>query len=138
MSLNFIGLTAALATFMGVWFGHVIVRRIEYHVTNIYVPAALFALTGITFEYISVITKDIFLSTAFGILGITFLWDSLEFFRQQKRIKIGHAPANPQNPRHARLLLDHKAATTFDWLNRHPTGRALTTDEIQQIKDSHQ
>jgi hypothetical protein len=136
MPLNFIGLVAALATFMGVWFGHVIVRKIEYHVTDIYIPAALFALTGIAFEHFSVITKDIFLSTASGILGITFLWDSLEFFRQQKRIKVGHAPANPRNPRHARFLSDFPSATAFDWLARYPTGHALTAEEIQQIKES--
>jgi hypothetical protein len=137
MSFNFIGLVAALATFMGVWFGHVIVRKIEYHVTDIHVPAALFAFTGIALEFFSVIAKNILLSTASGILGITLLWDALEFFRQQKRIKAGHAPANPQNPRHARFLLDHETATAFDWLNRYPTGRALTTDEIQHIKESH-
>jgi hypothetical protein len=136
MPLNFLGLIAALATFLGVWFGHVIVRKIEFHATNIYIPAALFLFTGIAFEYFSIVTNDIHLSTALGILGITFLWDALEFFRQQKRIQVGHAPANPGNPRHARILIDHQAATAFDWLARYPAGRALTFEEIQQIGES--
>jgi hypothetical protein len=137
MSINFIGLVAACATFLGVWFGHVMVRKIEYHVTNIYIPVVFFLFSGIAFETLSVTINDIRPSTAFGILGITFLWDALEFFRQQKRIKVGHAPANPQNPRHARILREHPAATAFDWLARYPTGRALTLEEIQQIRELH-
>jgi len=33
-----------------------------------------------------------------------FLWDAFEFYRQHYRIQSGHAPANPDNPRHARIL----------------------------------
>jgi len=42
-------------------------------------------------------------STILGILGITLLWDALELVRQAQRVKIGRAPANPANPRHACL-----------------------------------
>jgi len=135
MPMNFIGLAAALATFAGVWSGHVMVRRIEYRVTDIRVPAALFLLTGFVLEYLSIAASHILVSTVFGILGFTFLWDALEFFRQQRRVRTGHAPANPQNPRHARFLLDHASATTFDWLDRLPRGRALTLDEIREIRE---
>ena len=44
---------------------------------------------------------------ATGILGVTLLWDSFEFWRQQKRVIKGHAPANPDNPRHARILAEN-------------------------------
>jgi len=35
---------------------------------------------------------------------MTFLWDAFEFYRQHYRIQSGHAPANPDNPRYARIL----------------------------------
>jgi hypothetical protein len=44
-----------------------------------------------------------------GILGITLLWDALEMTRQQRRICKGHAHANPDNPRHARILEQYPA-----------------------------
>ena len=55
------------------------------------------------------------------ILGITLLWDALEFTRQQKRVKKGHAPANPHNPRHAKILAEHPTATTLDLLKHLPS-----------------
>jgi len=56
-----------------------------------------------------------------GILGITLLWDAFEIYRQQNRVKHGHAPANPNNPRHARFLADpHFHATTEDLLKCEP------------------
>ncbi len=56
----------------------------------------------------------------FGLaLGITALFDALEFRRQFRRVKQGHAPANPNNPRHAPWLAEGKA-TTADLLKREP------------------
>ena len=104
MDLNYVGLVAAMSTFLGVWFGHVAVRKIESISPTIWLPTAAFAITGIVSEWLALLSSNILLSTAFGILGFTFLWDALEFTRQQNRIKKGHAPANPNNPRHARLV----------------------------------
>jgi len=80
-------------------------------------------------EYLSLSTAHRPLSTIFGILGITLLFDALEFTRQQKRVKKGHAPANPNNPRHAKILAEHSSATTFDLLKREPIGHVISTDE---------
>ena len=104
MDLNYVGLVAAMSTFLGVWFGHVAVRKIESISPTIWLPTAAFAIAGLAVEWLSLITSHFLLSTATGILGFTFLWDALEFTRQQNRIKKGHAPANPNNPRHARLV----------------------------------
>jgi hypothetical protein len=63
-----------------------------------------------------------------GIVGITVLFDALEFRRQFKRVKKGHAPANPHNPRHAPLLASGQA-TAIEWLDREPAGRCVGQPE---------
>ena len=84
----------------------------------------------------ALIADNLNLSATLGIIGITFLWDSIEFFRQHQRIKKGHAPANPANPRHARLLAKNNQATTIDWLDRNPIGRQLSPEELDSIPGS--
>ena len=137
MELNSIGLVAAASTFFGVWFGHVVVRKIESISRTIWLPTLVFAAVGIILEWLSLSTFNLALSTASGILGFTFLWDALEFTRQQNRIKKGHAPANPNNPRHARLLRDHAAATTLDFLKRDPIGKPVSQVEAAQLITDH-
>lgn len=126
MGLNFIGLVAAASTFFGVWFGHVCVRKIESRSKTIWIPTLLFAAAGAILAWISLVTSQLWLSTATGILGFTLLWDALEVTRQQNRVKHGHAAANPANPRHARLLGEYPAATTLNLLEREPLGRPVS------------
>jgi hypothetical protein len=135
MEINFIGLSSAAATFLGVWIGHVSVRRIEREVERIWIPSALALILGIGLELASLWTASRAVSAFFGILGVTLLWDSLEFHRQQNRIREGHAPANPRNPRHACILATHPTATTIDWLDRDPRGLPLSSDELLAIKE---
>ncbi len=118
--MNLIGLAAALATFIGVWLGHVSVRKIEFVSQTIWIPAALFGTVGLGLEVLALKTTSLPSSAALGILGITLLWDALEFGRQQRRVQKGHAPANPRNPRHARILAAFPAATTRDVVKRGP------------------
>jgi hypothetical protein len=121
--MNFIGMVAALTAFFSIWFGHVAVRKIEFISPTIWLPTTIFATLGLIVEFLSLLTVNRPLSTAFGILGITLLFDALEFTRQQNRIKKGHAPANPNNPRHALILADPNfRATALDLLKREPTG----------------
>ena len=126
MEVNTIGIVAAASTFFGVWFGHVAVRQIESVSPTIWFPTLIFAVTGIILQWLALSIFNLPLSTAFGILGFTFLWDALEFTRQQNRIKRGHAPANPNNPRHARLMRAHVSATTIDLLKRDPIGKPVS------------
>ena len=133
MEINSIGFASAAATFFGVWLGHVSVRKIEREVERIWIPSLLALLLGITLELAALWTSNLVPSTICGILGITLLWDSFEFHRQQKRIKVGHAPANPRNPRHARILAAHPTATTIDWLKRDPRGVPFSPDELRAI-----
>ena len=121
MEINTLGLTAAITAFLSIWFGHVAVRKIEFISPTIWRPTAIFAILGITCEWLSLSTFNLQLATALGILGITLFFDAFEFTRQQKRIRKGHAPANPNNPRHARILAEPNShATTLDLLKREP------------------
>jgi len=136
--MNFIGVIAALTAFFSIWFGHVAVRKIEFISPTIWIPTLIFTALGLLTEYLSLITDNRLLTTTLGILGITLLFDALEFTRQQNRIKKGHAPANPNNPRHARILADlNFHATTLDMLKREPVGRIVATDEAAQLISTH-
>jgi hypothetical protein len=136
--MNFIGVIAALTAFFSIWFGHVAVRKIEFISPTIWIPTLIFAALGLLTEYLSLITDNRLLTTALGILGITLLFDALEFTRQQRRIRKGRAPANPNNSRHATILADSNFhATTFDMLKREPVGRIVSTDEAAQLISNH-
>ncbi len=137
MSLNLIGLVAALAAFFGIWFGHVAVRKIESVSPTIWLPVSIFVIVGIAFEWLSLLTSNFLLSTALGIPGLTFLFDAFELTRQQKRIIKGHAPANPYNLRHALLLNEHTSATTLDLLKRDPLGKPVSADEAIKLITEH-
>jgi len=129
------GIASAAATFLGVWLGHVSVRKIEREVEQIWIPSAIALTLGIGFELASFRHDNLILSAICGILGMTLLFDSIELaYRQPKRVMKGHAPANPRNLRHARILATHPAATTIDWLERDPRGISYTSEELRSIK----
>ncbi|HET7143656.1 MAG TPA: DUF4491 family protein [Anaerolineales bacterium] len=136
MEINFVGFAVAFATFLGVWLGHVSVRKIERETVSLWKPTLITLALGIGLEAASFLTSSMPLSAMFGILAVTMLWDALELFRQQKRIKHGHAPANPNNPRHAKILAGYPSATTFYWLKRDPRGSAYSADELASMKES--
>ena len=135
MEMNLIGVAAALATFLGVWMGHVTVRKVERETTRLWIPICAALLLGAGLGVFSFLTPSLTLSAASGILAVTFLWDALEFVRQQNRIKHGHAPANPNNPRHAKILAQYPEATTFDWLDRDPRGSQYSAAELASMKE---
>ena len=138
MTLNWIGLIAASTTFLGVWIGHVSVRKIEYLSPTIWVPSSLALILGLLLELGALVSENLYLSAALGIFGITILWDALEFWRQHRRVQKGHAPANPNNPRHARLFQSNQMTTTIDWLDRNPLGRPLSTEELRRAQEAAQ
>ena len=138
MQLNYPGLVSALATFLSIWGGHVGVRKIEAKAVQLWPPMLAAILLGILSEIVAARTDNSDLSAACGIVGAVFLWDAFEFYRQENRIKKGYAPANPSNPRHARILAEYPEATTFDPLKRDPRGQVYTAGELEALKGETQ
>jgi len=133
MAINSLGLIAAATAFFTIWGGHVAVRKVEANARDIKQPMFIAIALGLLTEYGALVTSNLQLSTVFGILGITLLWDAFEIYRQQNRIKHGHAPANPNNPRHAKILAKHSSATTLDLLKRDPIGRQVFPEEAPKL-----
>ncbi len=133
MEFNTLGLIAAATAFLSIWFGHIAVRKIEFVSPTIWIPTIVFIALGISAEYLSLTTRNTHYATLLGILGITLFWDAFEIYRQQNRIKHGHAPANPNNPRHAKILAEYPSATTLDLLKRDPIGRPVSPEEAPKL-----
>ena len=133
--INSLGPIAAFIAFFSIWFGHVAVRKIESISPTIWIPSTIFAILGLFCEWLSLKAPSLQIATIFGILGITLLFDAFEFTRQQKRIMKGHAPTNPGNPRHVKILKEYSSATTLDLLKREPMGSALTISEDSRVME---
>jgi uncharacterized membrane protein YfcA len=131
--INFLGLITALTSFLGIWLGHIFVRKIESISRTLWKPILVTSMLGLICEFLSLKIETQWLSTVFGILGITLLWDALEFKRQEKRVIKGRAPANPYNPRHIDFLLDYPNSTVVNLINRDPVGHPVNPDEAIQL-----
>ena len=138
MDINLLGLVAAATAFLSIWMGHVSVRKIEARALALWQPMLVAVGLGLALETAAVLLTNRPLSTICGILGITLLWDALELKRQAQRVRKGHAPANPNNPRHAALLAEPGTqATPLDILNRSPLGRPVDSDEAVRLVKQH-
>jgi hypothetical protein len=134
MMINPLGPIAAFTAFFSIWFGHVAVRKIESISPTISIPSAIFAILGIACEWFSLKAPLLQVATVFGILGITLLFDAFELARQEKRIIRGHAPANPENRRHAKILKEYPSATTVDLLKREPISFLIPAGNSSEIR----
>lgn len=121
--LQLAGFWMAVATFLGIWWGHVGVRWLEAHSLRVGPPAAVLVALGVALNIYALFAPGLTLAGVSSIVGITLLWDAFELFRQARRVRKGHAPANPANPRHAAYLAAGGPVTTEDRLDREPTGR---------------
>jgi hypothetical protein len=102
--MNAIGLVAAATAFLSIWLGHVSVRRIESAASGLVLPTAAFIGGGVLLEALSARSTNLHVSAAAGILGITLLWDAVELWRQQARVREGHALK--REPRRVQVALD--------------------------------
>lgn len=122
---EFAGIWMALATFLGIWWGHVGVRWLEANSADIRPPAAVLIICGLCLNGYALVAQSLTVAGVCSIIGITLLWDAFELYRQVRRVQKGHAPANLANPRHVAYLSAGGKATTKDLLNREPTGSPL-------------
>lgn len=109
------------------------VRKLEARLSKI-IPAILMCiLLGLVFIFGSLLLENNPISAISGIIGITFLWDALEFKRQERRVIDGHAPANLKNPRHLSIFAECTTATTLDLLDREPRGKPYSQAELNAM-----
>ncbi len=138
MEINLLGLTAAVAALLSIWGGHVAVRKVEAVTVELWKPMLVAFTLGLAFETAAFITSIRPISTILGILGITLFWDVLEIKRQARRVRKGHAPANPNNLRHAEILVEPGShATPLKLLDRDPIGRMVDPEEAVQLVARH-
>ena len=87
MSLEWSGLVLAITTFATIGIGHVFVRRLHPKFgTRLGIP---FMLLGIAVLIGSLFVTSNLIAGVLGIVAITFIWDGIEFYRQEKRVQQG-------------------------------------------------
>jgi hypothetical protein len=85
LGLQSAGLLLAMTTFATIAAGHVLVRRLHARFgTRPAIP--LFILGGVVLLVSLLVTGNL-LSGILGIIAITFIWDGIEMFRQEKRMR---------------------------------------------------
>ena len=94
MDLQVAGPILALVTLLTIWWGHVLVRITHYHFGT--KPAPAIFLGGLLLLLASTQTSGELLSATLGIVGLTLVWDAFELHRQERRVRLGHAPLNPK------------------------------------------
>jgi hypothetical protein len=94
VQLQIAGPVLAGVTFLTIWWGHVLVRITHYYLGT--KPAPALFLGGLLLLLGSTQTGSDLLSAALGIVGLTLVWDAFELHRQEKRVRLGHAPLNPR------------------------------------------
>lgn len=94
LELQWAGPVFAVVTFLTIWWGHILVRIVHYHLGTR--PAPVIFTGGLLLLLGSTQTPDALLGGICGIVGLTLLWDSFELFRQEARVRQGHAPLNPK------------------------------------------
>ncbi|WP_322487554.1 DUF4491 family protein [Chloroflexus sp.] len=114
------GLWLALATFLSIWWGHVGVRWLEAKSADIRPPMVVLIIAGHILNVAALFAPNVTIGGVCSVVGIALWWDAFELVRQDRRVRHGHAPANPNNPRHARYLAEGKA-TLHDPLDREPS-----------------
>jgi hypothetical protein len=91
---HLMGLTTGIATFLIIGLFHPLVIKAEYcWGTKCW---WLFLTAGIVFVALSILIKDLFLSSIMGVIAFSCLWSIFEIFQQTKRVAKGWFPANPK------------------------------------------
>ena len=85
MRLQWAGLLLALVTFGAIAAGHVLVRRLHARFGTR--PAVPLFLAGVLVLAGSLGASSNLLSGVLGIIAITILWDGVEIYRQERRIR---------------------------------------------------
>ena len=88
------GLLIGICTFLVIGAFHPIVIKSEYYFgTKCW---WVFLLAGLIGVVLSIMIKDILLSTVIGVVAFSCFWSILELFEQRQRVLKGWFPMNPK------------------------------------------
>jgi hypothetical protein len=85
MNLQWAGPILAAMTFITIGIGHILVRRLHARFGTR--PAVPFFVLGGLVLWISLNVQANLFSGILGITAITFLWDGIEIYRQDRRVQ---------------------------------------------------
>ena len=91
--MNFDGIAAGLGTFLIIGLLHPVVIKMEYHFGTRAWPS--FLIAGLGCIGLSLFSSVPLLSTLLAISGFSLLWSIREIFEQERRVKKGWFPKNP-------------------------------------------
>lgn len=83
--MSLAGPVLAGVTFVTIGFGHVLVRRLHARFGTR--PAVPLLLAGLAVLAASLAVQDDLRSGVLGITAITLVWDGIEIYRQEKRMR---------------------------------------------------
>ena len=91
--MNYNGIIIGLATFLIIGLFHPIVIKAEYYFGK--GCWWVFALAGVLFGLASLCVDNIVWSSILGVTAFSSLWSIHELIEQEKRVKKGWFPSNP-------------------------------------------
>ena len=91
--MYFTGIVIGIIAFLAIGVFHPLVIKAEYYFTKNIWP--VFLVMGIVLAVISVFIENTVLSASLAVVGLTSLWSIGELFHQEKRVKKGWFPENP-------------------------------------------
>ncbi len=87
------GIVIGAISFLSIGVFHPIVIKAEYHFSKSCWP--VFLAAGAVLMALSALSKNVILSSALAVIGMSCWWSILELFEQEKRVSRGWFPANP-------------------------------------------
>lgn len=93
MNFYFNGLLVGIVVFLIIGLFHPLVIKAEYYWGT--KSWWLFFIGGMLATISSLFIENIIISSIFGVLGFTCFWSIKEVFDQEKRVKKGQFPKNP-------------------------------------------
>ncbi len=92
--MNYYGIILGAIAFLSIGIFHPLVIKTEYYFgTKSWIA---FLIIGVTMIILSLIIKNIIISTTLGVMGFSSLWGIGEVFKQADRVKKGWFPKNPK------------------------------------------
>jgi len=92
--MHFIGIVIGVISFLSIGVFHPIVIKAEYHFSKSCWP--VFLIAGVILMAVSLFVENVVLSSALAVVGMSSWWSILELFEQEKRVRKGWFPANPE------------------------------------------